>query len=364
MSPFESNRKASSALNTRVRPRPQPDGTATPRLGVGQRLRQWWQAKGADPQPQLVDSDDDQIELVAEPTAAWVSWLTWGTAGLCVVIVALAALNLHDFQTRVETGVASKFDTFGTKRVTTQQVILASGVHWGHPLTTIDRDTVARNIEKLPWVRHADVEAQLPNRVIFHVQEYEPYALMLGDSKMMIVDASGHVFKQAELGEAGDLPVITGFSTQLHREAHVRTAYEQATPEQRRLLGVLRLIQGHAASSVAEVFPLSEVHYDPVLGTTLISARDGAEVRMGKGIGGDPERAFGLMARVVERARSDGEWLRYALLDDELRPERVVVRTEKSARNQTVVPYSAGGSALAELPKAATVAADESAILD
>ncbi|MBM4344502.1 MAG: FtsQ-type POTRA domain-containing protein [Deltaproteobacteria bacterium] len=341
--------KGSSPRNVRVRPR-----SVEARPGLGERLRAWWRDHDRDPEPAQTQAEEDEVEL--EPseasTSAWVAWLTWGTAAFCVCIVALAVLNLHEFQTRVETGVASKFEVFGNKRVTDQQVIQLSTLRWGDALTHVDRDYVARNVEKLPWVRHADVEAQLPNRVVFTVQEYEPYALLLGDGKLMIVDANGHVFKEAELGEAGDLPVITGFSAQLHREAHVRTTAEAQSPEQRRLQTVLRLIQAHGASAIAERFPLSELHYDAVLGTTLVSARDGAEVRLGKALAGDPERAFGLMARVLDRARAEGQWLRYALLDDELRPERVVVRTERAT-----LAGGAGGASAAALPKAVTAAA-------
>ncbi len=347
---FGRNGKGSGTRNVRVRPRP-----TEVRPGMGERVKTWWRDHDRDPEPMPVFAEDDEVELEQSeaPTPAWVAWLTWGTAAFCVCIVALAMLNLHDFQTRVETNVASKFEVFGNKRVSDQQVVFISTILWGDALTSIDRDKVARNVEKLPWVRHADVEAQLPNRVVLTVQEYEPYALLLGDGKLMIVDANGHVFKEAELGEAGDLPVITGFSAQLHREAHVRSPVEAQSPEQRRLQTVLRLIQAHGASPVAERFPLSELHFDPVLGLTLVSAKDGAEVRLGKALAGDPERAFGLMARVLERAQAEGQWLRYALLDDELRPERVVVRTEKAA-----LVGGPGGAVAAALPKAVTAAAD------
>ncbi len=350
MSWFRRGSSTTIRRNVRVRPRP-----AEQRPSYGERIKAWWRDHDRDPEPVPVLAEDEELELEASeaPTPAWVAWLTWGTAAFCVCIVALAVLNLHEFQTRVETGVASKFEVFGNKRVTDQQVNFVSGVHWGDPLTNIDRDTVARNVEKLPWVRHAEVEAQLPNRVVFTVQEYEPYALLLGDDRLMIVDANGHVFKEATLGEAGDLPVITGFSAQLHREAHVRSLAEAQSPEQRRLQTVLRLIQAHGASPVADRFPLSELHFDAVLGTTLVSARDGAEVRLGKALAGDPERAFGLMARVLDRAQAEGQWLRYALLDDELRPERVVVRTEKASSTG-----GAGGAAMAALPKSATATAD------
>ena len=116
------------------------------------------------------------------------------------------------------------------------------------------------------------------------------------------------------------------------------------------MCGLLRLLEAHAQSPLVERFPLSEVHWDAVLGITLVSARDGAEVRLGRGIEADLPRAFGNVLRVLNQADRDGEWLRYALLDDELRPDRVVVRTEPLGAAGT----QAGGAAAVGLPKAAT----------
>ncbi len=342
---FQRDPKSGNTRNYRVTKPDQPK-----RSGMGDKLRQWWQAKNADVPAVEVERDDDEVEVSETPAAGWMTALTWGMALLCLLIVALAVLNMHDFQTRVETGVASKFETLGAKRVTSQQVLLHSGVRWGSDLVAIDREAAARGIEKLPWVRHAEVRTQLPNKVTFLVQEYLPYALLLGDGKMMIVDANGHVFKRAELGEAGDLPVLTGFSTTLYREAHLQVAGEAPSGEQRRLRDVLRLIQAHATSPLSERFPLSEVHRDTVLGTTLVSAKDGAEIRLGKNLEADPLRAFALIGRVLDQAEKAGEWLRYALLDDELRPERIVVRTEKVSAKSAL----AGGAGAVPLPKEPT----------
>ncbi len=321
------------------------------RLGaLRERGRTWWQGLGKE-RPAEADSDEIEIEVEADETVdgGWWSWLIWGTAALCLGIVGLAMLNLRDFQTRIETGVASKFEVKGWKRVTQQQVLGASGVRWGTPLTAIDRDTVSRAIETLPWVRQAEVEAELPNKVSFRVTEYVPYALLLGRDRLMIVDKDGFVFKEAELGEAGDLPVITGFSPTVSRDAHARGPQVEPTTDQtaerRRLRTVLRLIEAHGQSNLVERFPLSEVHWDPVLGITLVSARDGAELRLGLTLGNDPNRALAVAGRVLAQADKSGEWLRYALLDDELRPDRVVVRTQ--------APSSlAGGAAAAAVPKA------------
>lgn len=323
-----------------------------PRPSLAERLAQRWRDwKHRAEQPEAPEaSASDEVDEDEANGSGWWGAVAWMAAALCIGIVALASLNLHDFQTRVESGVVSKFEVVGAHRVTAQQVEKASGVRWGSALTSIDRNAVSRAIETLAWVRQAEVEAELPNKLRFVVREYQPYALLLGEGKMMIVDRDGFVFKEAELGEAGDLPVITGFSPALSRDALVKAPRSDETPEQRRLRGLLRLLEAHANSPLVERFPLSEVHWDAVLGITLVSARDGAEVRLGRGVEADPGRAFGNILRVLDQADRDGEWLRYALLDDELRPDRVVVRTEPLGATGA----QAGGAAAVGLPKAAT----------
>lgn len=329
------------------------------RTPLSQRLGEAWRGwKARAEQPEgPAESASDEVDEEEASSAGWFGVLGWLAAILCIGIVALAGLNLHDFQTRVESAVVSKFEVVGASRVTPQQVEKASGLRWGSPLTSIDRNQTSRAIEKLAWVRQAEVEPELPNKVRLMVSEYQPYALLLGEGRMMIVDSAGFVFKEAELGEVGDLPVITGFAPSLSRDAHIKAAHAEDTPDQRRLRGILRLLEAHGHSVLAERFPLSEVHWDPVLGITLVSARDGTEVRLGRGLELDPQRAFRNIHRVLDQAEREGQWLRYALLDDELRPDRVVVRTEpvgQAPQGHLGGAVHAGGAGGVELPKAPT----------
>ena len=315
-----------------------------------------WKTRAEQPElPPAAASDEVDEEEVSG--GGWIGVLGWVAAFMCVGIAVMAGLNLHDFQTRVESAVVSKFEVIGAKRVSAQHVEKACGLRWGSPLTSIDRNLVARSIEKLAWVRHAEVEPELPNKVRLIVSEYQPYALLLGEGHVMIVDSAGFVFKEAELGEVGDLPVITGFAPSLTRDAHIKAAHTEETADQRRLRGILRLLEGHSQSVLAERFPLSEVHWDPVLGITLVSARDGAEVRLGHGLELDAQRAFRNILRVLDQAEREGQWLRYALLDDELRPDRVIVRTEPVGHAPQGSPEGgvhAGGAGAVALPKAPT----------
>jgi hypothetical protein len=329
------------------RGRPTVNTRRAARQSLRDRWAQWWQARTApaeEAEQAPAESDDDEIELDDDQASSgWWTWLAWGGAALCLGMAALIFLNISEVPRERELTVASKFNYYGIRRITEKQVLQASGVRYGTPLTSIDRDTVARSIERLPWVRQAEVEAQLPDRVVFRVVEYQPYALLAAEGKLYIVDRGGFVFKQADPDEAGDLPILTGFSATLSRDAHIQTARSELTAEQRRLREILRLIEAHASSELASRLPLSEVHWDPVLGATLVGARDGTEIRLNRALVAEPQRAFELVARLLRQAERDGEWLRYALFDDEMRPDRVVVRAERFA---AVKPGGPGTTAL------------------
>ena len=311
------------------------------------------------------DMEDDAEEA---PRTPWMRLLGVAAAVVCIALVAFVAANLGDYTDRTQNLHVAHFDVAGHKRMTKDAVIAACGVTPGSSLMKVNPYEVARRLEMLPWVRKATVQQVMPSTLAIQVQEYQPFALLLGKD-LSIVDRSGYVFKVAEPGEADDLPIITGFSTNLIRageHAGVGEAVQFAGPgsdgqgetaTQRKLRDLLHLIDAHALSPLAQRFPLSELHYDQVLGTTLISAKDGAEIRLGHAMESDLGRAFTMVGRLLDRVDARGEWLKYALMDDDLRPDRAVVQAVALGGEVRVQPLHAGGAAGAPTPDGKAAAA-------
>lgn len=307
----------------------------------------------------------ESSEALRLPRVPWVKILGICAALACVMQLVYAAGNFEQYTVRTQQFHVAKFEVAGQKRVERQAIIDASGVKPGASLTALDPVVVQRAVETLPWVRTARVEAQLPSTLLIRVAEYQPFALLLSDTgKLLLVDRGGFVFKEADAGEAIDLPILTGLSAGLSRDVPVvdqNAAKDNAphtvreTPTQRRLTDLLRLVDAHTASPLAARFPLSEVHWDPVLGTTLISANDGAEIRLGHALETDLGRAFSLVGRLLDRIDRRGEWLQYALLDDDVRQDRAVVRATP------LPPQPAPGDELTQAGKAAQAGAPAAA---
>lgn len=321
---------------------------------VGASLKAWL-VPGKEP---LEDVDEEAEET---PRLPWIRVLGVSAAVVCLALVGFVAANLGDYTDRTQNLHVAHFDIAGQKRMTREAMIAACGVTPGSSLMKVNPYEVARRLEALPWVRKATVQQVMPSTLAIQVQEYQPFALLLGKD-LSIVDRSGYVFKVAEPGEADDLPIITGFSTNLIRAGEnvgvgeaIRFGAE--TPTQRKLRDLLHLIEAHTLSPLAQRFPLSELHYDQVLGTTLISAKDGAEIRLGHAMESDLGRAFTMVGRLLDRVEARGEWLKYALMDDDLRPDRAVVQAVALGGDLHVEPLRAGGAAGAPTPDGKAAAA-------
>jgi cell division protein FtsQ len=76
---------------------------------------------------------------------------------------------------------------------------------------TVDLSRVRAAFEGAPWVRHAVVQREFPNRLRVTLQEHQPVALWGGDGDARLVNSFGEVF-EANLGEVDQdsLPMLSG----------------------------------------------------------------------------------------------------------------------------------------------------------
>lgn len=76
---------------------------------------------------------------------------------------------------------------------------------------TVDLARVRTSFESVPWVRHAIVRRDFPNRLRVELQEHVPVAYWGGDGELRLVNSFGEVF-EANLGEVEQdaLPRLNG----------------------------------------------------------------------------------------------------------------------------------------------------------
>lgn len=73
---------------------------------------------------------------------------------------------------------------------------------------SVNLEALRQSLEKLPWVRHAEVRRQWPARVEISIEEHQP-AARWGDGSAQLVNTHGEVFS-APLSRDIRLPLLSG----------------------------------------------------------------------------------------------------------------------------------------------------------
>ena len=204
------------------------------------------------------------------------------------------------------------------------------GLEPGTNILAVDTAALQAKIVEEPWVKAATVERSLPDTLVVQVEEHEAAAVLLS-GYFYLIDREGVPFKRLDEGERGELPVLTGVDREL-----LVAGDERATQAIRRGLEVLAAYQEEPRPR------LSEVHIDDGGAVSLITAKSGAALRLGRGPVRDKLARFdALRAALGERA----DKLAVVHLDLEPPqdgPERVVASFFDPADEAAVLSRGAG----------------------
>jgi cell division protein FtsQ len=160
----------------------------------------------------------------------------------------------------------------GNSRIPTREIVDRAGIPLGINIFTLKCDNVARRIEEHPWIAHASIIKRFPHRVIIHVKEREPAALVAAGD-LYYVDAQGVVFHKVGPGDSKDFPVVTGF-----HEKEVLTQMHKAFEPITKTMDLIRVIQHYPAQ-----VRISEIHFDPRRGWTVYPLKFPVPVYLGVG---------------------------------------------------------------------------------
>lgn len=91
------------------------------------------------------------------------------------------------------------------------EVLLAAlAVQRGDPILLVDPEAAKARLEKLSWVASAIVERHLPDTVFVRLREHRPLAVWQTDRVHKLVDTSGAVIADGDVGRFSQLPHIIG----------------------------------------------------------------------------------------------------------------------------------------------------------
>lgn len=153
------------------------------------------------------------------------------------------------------------------------QIISLSGLTPKDHLLSVDFNDVRQQIMVYPWVKDVRLNRKFPDTVQIYVMERSPMALVhLND--FYLIDQKGKIFTRAKPTDYNDLPVLTGFD-----EGEFKKYPELSKAQFHKTLSLLQKLE---AENFYKDDPISEVHFDPVLGFTVFTKRFGYEVFYGQ----------------------------------------------------------------------------------
>lgn len=274
----------------------------------------------SQPSPGVRESIPPATEIIVPPRAAK-GPSRWAAAARTVVgaslVVATSALVAWAARRYVMTSprfAVTDIEVVGCERRTPDVVSAESGISVGANVFALDLDAARARILADPWISEATLARRLPGTILVQIEERRPAALVsLGDT--FVVSPQGDPFKRLEPGDPVDLPLVTGL-----RPEDLTDDHDGATRTIRRAID---LAAEYEASTLSHRSPLEEVHVSPEGTFTLVVGRSATQLVLGE----PPfRRKLDQAARVVAELDKRGAKADAIMLDNDGRPDRVVVR--------------------------------------
>jgi cell division protein FtsQ len=238
------------------------------------------------------------------------------TAGIVLVVsaaVGVAWAARRHVMTSPRFAV-TEIDVVGHDHRSAEAIAGESGITTGANVFSLDLDRARARILADPWIAQATLARRLPGTILIEVAERIPAALVaLGDT--YLTTAEGEPFKKLEPDDGVDLPLITGLTADAlaeDREGTLRTIRRG-----------IDLAAEYEHGALAHRAPLEEVHVDSDGSFSLLVGRGAMQLVLGA----PPfRRKLDQAARVVAELEKRGARADSIMLDNDARPERVVVR--------------------------------------
>jgi len=202
----------------------------------------------------------------------------------------------------------------GTERRTTADIVAESGLALGANVFAADLDAARSRVLADPWISEATLARRLPGTILMQVTERKPVTLVAAGD-LFLAGADGEPFKKFEPTDPVDLPVVTGLRPERLTEDHVGAV--------RTIRRAVDLAAEYERGALSARLPLEEVHVEANGAFALVVGRSALELILG----GPPfRRKLEQAARVVAELDGRGARAEAIMLDNDARPERVVVR--------------------------------------
>lgn len=210
-------------------------------------------------------------EKGAPRTASLLSAALPAAAALLVlVLVGVAGAAAYAWLGRSPLFAVRHIDVNPCAHVTRDEVsAILSGAARGN-IWRLSTAEIGKRLRDHPFVREVSVRKAFPDRLVVRVVERTPVAMVNLDA-LYYVDERGDVFKRLTAYDDKGFPILTGFS-----RADLAAKEPLALRNLKRTIELLR-----RAESGSLRRNISEVHYDPLDGYTIVTRDRGLRLKVG-----------------------------------------------------------------------------------
>ena len=270
------------------------------------------------PGPEDALPPTEPLPAPAEAAAGPGRWLSTARTVAGVALVVASSVGVGWVARRhVMTSprfAVTEVDVTGCDRRPTDAIAAESGIALGTNVFGADLDAARVRLLADPWLSDATLARRLPGTIFVHVTERKPAALVaLGE--MWLATAEGEPFKRYEPGDPVDLPLVSGVRPEMLADDREGC--------QRSIRRAIDLAAEYDHGGLGRRMPLQEVHVQADGGFALVVGHAAMELVLG---GAPFRRKLDQATRVVAELESRGAKADAIMLDNDARPERVVVR--------------------------------------
>lgn len=197
----------------------------------------------------------------------------------------------------------------GRERTPGDEILKILSVERGTAILRVDAGEARRQLEALPWVKHATVQRRLPGIVYVQLIERQPMALWQLRGEFQVIDQDGEVIAGAEAKRFAELPLVVG----------------SGAPEHTRTLLALLDTQPALRDRVEAAVRVSDRRWN-------LRLKGGVDVRLPEEAA---EAAWSQLARID---REHGLLARDVVMIDLRLPDRLIVRTAGQPEEEQEMP--------------------------
>ena len=143
--------------------------------------------------------------------SALVSGVKIIVAGVGVFFLSVLFILCHDVITQWDAFRVARITLTGNQRLSREQVCEQSQIQPGANIFAVNLTAARKRLLSHPWVAETHIQREIPDGIHFHIREHRAIAVIDLGRKFLLDDA-GTLFKELELKDAVNLPVVHGLS--------------------------------------------------------------------------------------------------------------------------------------------------------